>query len=63
MVGVPLSLALWLVWLPGFETSAPTVMWALGIFTVLVLAAFAWAVAKPARSLQDSAAGTWLVPR
>jgi hypothetical protein len=52
-----------LVWLPGIETSAPTVLGALGIFTLLVLAAIAWAVSKPARSLQDIAAGTWPVPR
>jgi hypothetical protein len=63
VVGAPLSMALWLVWLPGFETGAPIVLGALGIFTLLVLAAIAWAVSKPARSLQDIAAGTWLVPR
>jgi hypothetical protein len=63
VVGAPLSMALWMVWFPGIQTSAPTVMLALGIFTALVLAAIGWAVYKPARSLQDMAVGTWLVPR
>jgi len=62
-VGAPLSMALWLVWLPAAQARAPAMMWALGIFTLLVGAAIAWAVWKPARSLQDVAVGTWLVPR
>jgi len=62
-VGAPLSMALWLVWLPGLETSAPVIMMVIMIFALLVVAAIAWAVWKPARSLQDIAVGTWLVPR
>jgi len=62
-VGAPLSMALWLVWLPASQASALVMMWALGIFSLLVGAAIAWALWKPARSLQDVAVGTWLVPR
>jgi hypothetical protein len=62
-VGAPLSMALWMAWLPGLESSTPTTLWALGIFTSLIVAAMAWAVWKPARSLQDVVMGTWLVPR
>jgi uncharacterized RDD family membrane protein YckC len=61
-VGAPLALTLWMVWLPGLPTEMAA-MWALAIFTFLVLGAMAWAVRKPARSLQDVAVGTWLVPR
>ena len=62
LVGAPLSLALWSAWWPGVS-GAPVLMAALTIFTLLMLAAMAWAVKKPARSLQDLAVGTWLVPR
>jgi hypothetical protein len=62
IVGASLSLALWMAWLPGVS-GAPALMAALIIFTLLMLAAMAWAVKKPARSLQDIAVGTWLVPR
>jgi len=61
-VGAPLALTLWMVWLPGLATGMAAV-WALAIFTLLALGAMAWAVWKPSRSLQDVAAGTWLVPR
>ena len=62
VVGASLSLALWTAWLPGVS-GAPVLMAALTIFALLMLAAMAWAVKKPARSLQDRAVGTWLVPR
>jgi hypothetical protein len=62
-LGVSLSLALWLVWLPGLETGVPWMPLVLVMFASLVAAAMAWAVWKPARSLQDIAVGTWLVPR
>lgn len=61
--GATLSLWLWFVWLPGFNTSARALVWALGILSILILAGIAWAVWKPARGLQDMVAGTWLVPR
>lgn len=62
-VGGTLSMALWMNSLPGFETNVPAALWSLGILTLMVVAAMAWAVWKPARSLQDLAVGTWLVPR
>jgi hypothetical protein len=59
-----LSLALWMAWLPGFQTAAaPSLAWALGLLMLFLLAAVAWAAWKPARSLPDLATGTWLVPR
>ncbi|MBI5383422.1 MAG: protein kinase [Verrucomicrobia bacterium] len=62
-VGVALTVAVWLTWLPGFNTGAPALVWVLGFVTVLALAGVAWAVWKPARSLPDLAVRTWLVPR
>jgi hypothetical protein len=61
-LGASLSLALWLTWLPGLETSAAAI-WTFAIFMLLIAGATACAVWKPARSLQDLAVGTWLVPR
>jgi hypothetical protein len=61
--GAALSMALWLAWLPGFQTGSPALAWALGLLTLLVLGGVAWAAWKPARSLPDLAVGTWLVPR
>ncbi|HKS37367.1 MAG TPA: protein kinase [Verrucomicrobiae bacterium] len=61
-IGACLSLTMWLVWLPGVGSSVLAI-WALGIFTLLIVAATAWAVWRPARSLQDIVVGTWLVPR
>ena len=61
-VGAVLSLTVWLMWLPGVA-SVQTATVALVTFTLLVLAGMAFAVRRPARGLQDMAAGTWLVPR
>jgi hypothetical protein len=61
-LGAAVSLALWLTWLPGLETSAAAT-WTFGICILLIIGLMAWAVWKPARSLQDLAVGTWLVPR
>jgi uncharacterized RDD family membrane protein YckC len=63
VAGAALSMALWLMWLPGFQTGSPTLAWALGLLTLVMLGSVAWAMWKPARSMGDLAVGTWLVPR
>ena len=61
--GAALSTALWQTWLPGFQTGAPALAWALILLTLLLLGSVAWAVWRPARSLPDVATGVWLMPR
>jgi len=60
-IGAPLSLALWLTLVPGLHVNF-FVMIALGVMILLTLGTLAWAIWRPARGLQDIAAGTWLVP-
>jgi hypothetical protein len=62
-VGGPVCMALWLTWLPGLEGHATPLAYALGLLLLLMLGSIAWAIWKPARSLPDFIARTWLVPR
>jgi hypothetical protein len=61
--GAVLSLLLWLVSLPGMQTTVPGMFWALVVVMALTAFGIAWAVWQPARGLVDRLVGTWLVPR
>jgi hypothetical protein len=61
---LPLGLLCLLLWL-GPGPKHPTVGWiAIQIAVVAILAGgAAWAIARPARGIQDWIAATWIVPR
>jgi uncharacterized RDD family membrane protein YckC len=62
VVGAILSLTLWMTLAPGLHVSLLATV-APGIFSLVVVAAIALAIWKPARGVQDLAANTWLVPQ
>jgi hypothetical protein len=61
---LPLGLLGLLLWL-GPGPKRPTIAWTIAQMSAIALLAggAAWAIARPARGIQDRVAGTWIVPR